>query len=203
MGNSKDPKISAILLAAGESLRMGTQNKLFLDWEGEPMIIRAINQLKSAGIEELIVVLNPENKTKLDDFHVNDIKQVINEDYKRGMTTSIQRGVIESNSDTDGFMICMSDQPLLSSFELDQLISEFSQVWNQDKECIIVPFHEGRKGNPVIFSSCYKKAILNHKEMEGCKGIVKKNISQVHQAHINSKAIHMDVDTLEDYRENS
>jgi molybdenum cofactor cytidylyltransferase len=199
---SKEPKVSAILLAAGESRRMGPENKLFLDWDGEPMLIRSINQLKSAGIHELIVVLNPENKFRLDAFHVDDIKEVINLDYKKGMTTSIQRGVLESDPDTDGFMICMSDQPLLSSFELDQLISEFSQNWPQDDHCIVVPFHEGRKGNPVIFSSEYKKSILDHEEMEGCKGIVKENRSHVHQVQVNSRAIHLDVDTPEDYRRN-
>lgn len=201
MAETDQPKVTAILLAAGESRRMGPRNKLFLVWDGEPMIIRAINQLQSTSIYELVVVLNPDNKYRLDDFHVKNIKAVINPDYQQGMTTSIQKGVERSDPKADGYMICMSDQPLLSSLELDQLICEFSQVWSQDKDCIVVPFHDGRKGNPVIFSSAYKNAILEHQEMEGCKGIVKANGPHVHKAQINSKAIHVDVDTPEDYRD--
>ncbi|MDV7390572.1 NTP transferase domain-containing protein, partial [Arthrospira platensis SPKY1] len=103
----------------------------------------------------------------------------LNPDYQQGMTTSIQKGVEAASPDAAGYMICMSDQPFLQSSEYDLLIQAFTDAFSSDPACIVLPFYNGQKGNPVIFSRHYREAILAHQEMEGCKEIV-----QAGKAHV-------------------
>lgn len=193
-------KVAAILLAAGESRRMGPENKLFLEVQGEPMILRAIRSLLTAGVDQLIVVLNPENNEQLESFSLHGVVRAVNPEYLKGMTTSIQKGVSVCGEDIDGYMICMSDQPFLDAAEYDHLLDEFRAVREKDAMTIAVPFFQGKKGNPVIFSSAYREAILSHQEMEGCKDIITENREHVYPVEMPTSAIHRDIDTPEDYR---
>lgn len=193
-------QVAAILLAAGESRRMGKENKLFLEVKGEPMILRAIRSLLTAGVDELVIVLNPENDLLLDSFSLRGVVRVINPDHRKGMTTSIQKGVAACGADVAGYMICMSDQPFLEAGEYDHLLDEFRTIIEKDPAAIAVPYFQEKKGNPVIFSSAYRESILTHEEMEGCRGIIMDNASHVHRVEMPSGAIHRDIDTPDDYR---
>jgi len=192
-------KITAILLAAGESKRMGEANKLLLEVQGKPMIRQTLDQLLQTSAAEIIVVTSEENYARLDQEVREKFHIIFNPDYKLGMTTSIQRGVAAATPDTDGYMICMSDQPFIRAEEYELLIKRFSEVLPSDPACIIVPFFQGAKGNPVIFSRHYKEAILAHPEMEGCKGIVQGNKEHLVKVDMPSDAILRDIDTPEDY----
>ena len=192
-------KVSAILLAAGESRRMGAANKLFLEVGGKSMIQTTLDALSESPAAEIIVVSNPENDARFDDcirakFHI-----VINPDFQRGMTTSIQKGIKQAAGDADGYMICMSDQPFLSSAEYASLIEGFSAAIPADPSCILVPVYLEEKGNPVIFSSKYREEILAHPKMEGCKEILQKNREHVVRQAMPTNAILRDIDTPEDY----
>jgi molybdenum cofactor cytidylyltransferase len=63
----------------------------------------------------------------------------------------------------------------------------------------VLPFHDGKKGNPVIFSSFYRDQILKHKETEGCKEIVQQHRQHVVKVGITSPFVLQDVDTPSDY----
>jgi molybdenum cofactor cytidylyltransferase len=193
-------KITAILLAAGESKRMGEANKLILEVQGKPMIRRTLDQLQQSSVAEIIVVTSEENYARLDEEVRENFHIVFNPDYKRGMTTSIQRGVAAASPDADGYMICMSDQPFMQAEEYDLLIGRFSEALQSDPACIVLPFFRGQKGNPVIFSHQYKEAILAHQEMEGCKAIVQSNKQHVVKQEMPSDTILRDIDTPEDYK---
>ncbi len=191
-------KIGAVVLSAGLSSRMGDENKLFLPIDHKPMIEWVISNLFYANVHKVVVVSSDFSLDKLQAYRNSKVTVVENERYQEGMTTSIQRGILEMR-DLDGFMICMGDQPFISASIYNALIHAFILKYPKDERCIIVPYHEGKKGNPVIFSSHYKEMILNHEQMEGCKEIIKTNGNHVYQVSIDSEAVLTDIDTPNDY----
>ncbi|MEQ9232405.1 MAG: hypothetical protein RIF46_17115, partial [Cyclobacteriaceae bacterium] len=68
-----------------------------------------------------------------------------------------------------------------------------------DGHSIVAPTYQGQKGNPVIFPSSLRQAILNHKEPEGCKGVVQANKELVRLVEVDDEGILRDVDTHEQY----
>ena len=193
------PQVDAILLAAGESKRMGPANKLFLEVRDKPMIEHTIDALSQANIRALIIVTSPVNLQSFSPNVLQTHRVVLNPDYQKGMTTSIQKGVEAASPGAAGYMICMSDQPFMQAAEYDLLIQQFLKAFPQNPASIVVPFYQNRKGNPVIFSAQYRTAILEHQEMEGCKAIVQKNKPHLIRVDMPSDAIVRDIDTPEDY----
>lgn len=192
-------KVSAIILAAGTSSRMGETNKLFLKFQGKTIIQRVIENVLDSSADEVVVVGSELSIEQLTAFKYKSIQLVENRDYRNGMTSTIQRGVESCNSDADGFMICLGDQPTIESCIYSDLINAFGSTDGKEKR-ILVPFQNNRQGNPVIFSSHYKQSILTHDEPEGCKGILQKNNSSVKRIDVKSSSILKDVDTKEDYQ---
>ena len=187
-------KVSAILLGAGLSRRMGAQNKMALPYKGKPMMRHVHDQIKESLAFELIIVTSEHSQKLLDDIPV-----VLNEHYQRGMTSSIQAGVRSCSYIADGYMICLGDQPLIRPTEYNQIISHFSKHFPDDPKAIVIPTHKGIKGNPVILSTWYREAILQHEEPEGCKGIVKAHQQHVYRVELSTDGILNDVDRPEDY----
>lgn len=191
--------VSAILLAAGESKRMGEQDKLFLKYKGDWIINHVMRNLWASNKSELIVVMQNNDSNLLNGQSTDEIKVAINPDFKKGMTTSIQAGVAAATEKSDGYMICLADQPLMQAEDYNMIIERFGLLYAHDPECIVVPIFEGQKGNPVIFSKAYRDVILSHEEMEGCRKIVKENREHVYKVVVSNNHILRDVDTPEDY----
>lgn len=192
--------VSAILLAAGESKRMGEQNKLFLKYKGDWIINHVMRALWASKKSELVLVMQNNENDLLNGDLSEEIRIAVNPDFKKGMTTSIQAGVKSASVNSDGYMICLADQPLMQAADYDEIIERFELIYSHDQRCIIVPIFEGHKGNPVIFSKAYRDDILGHQEMEGCKSIVMANQKHVYIIAMSNNHILRDVDTPEDYK---
>ena len=159
--------ISAILLAAGESKRMGTQNKLLLPFKGKPLVRHIIGQLTQSGADEVLIVIGHESDQLFRLLVDYSPGLVLNPYYKKGMTSSIQAGVKAASHKAQGFMICLSDLPLITAEEYQQLINAFEEKYRTDPKIILQPALDGTRGNPVIFSSFYRQQILRHQYPEG------------------------------------
>jgi molybdenum cofactor cytidylyltransferase len=190
--------ISAILLAAGSSQRMGPRNKLLLPWQGMTVLSATVKQLLAAGIEEVIVVTGHEAAETAAAVSTLPVHIIHNPHYTTGMTGSIQTGI--SIARGDGLMICLADMVLITPQEYALLGTAFEQQYPLDPLCIILPEYKGQKGNPVIFSSHYREAILQHPEMEGCRGLVRGHPD--HHLYISMTTNHIleDMDSPEDYQ---
>ena len=217
-------QLTAIVLAAGLSRRMGEENKLLLPF-GETTILEAtLVNIKTSQLGETLVVLGHEAgevasvlasnariqtsnftlKTENLPLSINALNQsnfkiLNNHHYEKGMTTTIQTGVVEASDVSVGYMICLSDMPFISPAEYQFLKEQFLIIWTKDPQAIVQPTFEGKRGNPTIFSSVYKKDILNLTYTEGCKPIV-----QVHQKHVYlvempTDSILKDIDSKEEY----
>ncbi len=192
--------VTAILLAAGESKRMGDTDKRFLLYKGKPLVNHVMLNLWNSQQSQLIIVMQDNDNNLLNGKDNEQIKVIVNPDYQQGMTTSIQKGVAAASDEMTGYMICLADQPLISTEDYNRIIEAFENTYLSNKKCIIVPFFDQKKGNPVIFSAHYREAILAHKNMEGCREIIQANKEHIVKLEMPTNHILKDVDTPEDYR---
>lgn len=193
------PTVSAIILAAGESRRMGDANKLLMPLRGRPMLAHVIRAVTTASVDEAIVVLGHEADQVLPVLAAYPVRTVINPDYAEGMTTSIRTGVAATASKTAGFMICLSDLPLIKAGEYTHLANAFREAVAADPQCIVRPVFEGTPGNPVVFAGAYRAALQEHAEREGCKGLVKRHRAHVLDVAMATDHVIRDIDTPEAY----
>ncbi len=192
--------ITAIVLAAGESRRMGSVNKLLLRFGETTLIERVVRTVRQSEAGDVIVVVGHEAdrvRAVLEGRHVTVVE---NDRYLEGMTTSIHAGVRAASPEATGFMICLSDLPLIEPEELNRLIAAFEQAARDEERPIVVPTFESRRGNPVLFSAFYKPALLEHKELMGCKEIVQQNPHHVLEVAMATDHVLRDIDTMEAYR---
>lgn len=190
--------LSAIVLAAGLSKRMGAVNKLLLPYKGSTIIEATLSQILDANIEEVIVVTGHEADLVTSTMQHFPVTIIHNTDYGKGMTTSIQKAVEVAKGNS--YMICLGDMFTITSPEYVLLKNNFEKKYEQDDRCICIPRYNNEKGNPVIFSAFYKDAILMHQDMEGCKGIVQANMQHVHWVEMDNPHILEDLDYPEDYK---
>lgn len=191
--------ISAIVLAAGLSRRMGAANKMILPYMGKTIITATVEQIIASGITEIIVVTGFEPEKIKAALAGLPIQLVHNPYYEKGMTTSIQQGVAQAKG--NGYMICLGDMIRITPGEYALLNTKFEEQYAVDPACILLPFYNGEKGNPVIFSGHYRQAISAHQDMEGCKGIVQDNKQHLCRIEMPTNHVLMDMDYPEDYQQ--
>lgn len=189
--------VSAIVLAAGLSSRMGAENKLLLPVDGKPMVRVVVERLLEAGVEEVLVVTGYEVERIQEALSSLPVKMIFNPNYRRGMTSSIQTGVAAASG--LGYMICPGDMPFLQSADYRQMRAFFGEKHREDAACICAPVYQGKRGHPVVFAAHYREEILQHKEPEGCKGIVGAHHDHLYTLPFSTSSILRDMDTPEDY----
>jgi molybdenum cofactor cytidylyltransferase len=190
--------LSAILLAAGSSTRMAPANKLLLSWQDKPIVYHTAAHLLAAGIEELIVVTGHQPAAIATALHSLPVIFTHNTEHARGLTGSIQSGVRMAHG--QGYMICLADMFLITAAEYVLLRTAFEQQYRHDVQCIILPDHKGRTGNPVLFSSSYRDALLSLPEGEGGRSLVRAHPDHHHRIPMPTDHILRDLDTPGDYQ---
>lgn len=190
--------ISAIILAAGESQRMGVQNKLLLQIDSEVLIRKFVKSVSNSLVDAVLVVVGFEAEKIKAVLHDQAVKFVENPSYEEGMTTSIQSGVKASSNESTGLMICLADMPFAETSDLNLLIQAFNDYRSTESSLIIVPVFQGKRGNPVLFSEVFREKILTHKG-EGCREIVRQFPHYVKEVSMENDNLLRDIDTPEDY----
>lgn len=188
-------RISAIVLAAGTSSRMEGANKTLMPFAGKTVIETTVDNVLKSTANEVVVVLGFESEKVRSLLAGRPVRFVENKNYQTGMTSSIQAGVEASNADSDGYLICLSDMPLLSAADYNLIIKHLKP----GEKRIVKPFFQGQGGNPVLFCSHFREAILMHQHPEGCREVVKMNKESMVHVDFDSNRILSDIDTREDY----
>ena len=186
--------ISAILLAAGESKRMG-QLKPGLPLGNSTILEQSIDNLVHSRIDELIVVLGYRAQELMEKVAGRPVKTVINPDYEQGMSTSIIAGLHLVDDKAQAVVFALADQPFIDSKIIDRLIDAFSHT----SKGIVVPTYRGQRGHPVIFAVKYKEELLRLKGDVRGKQIIKENADDVLEIPVDSEGINVDIDTMSDY----
>jgi molybdenum cofactor cytidylyltransferase len=188
--------VSAILLAAGESRRMGAINKLTLAVDGEPLLRRTVRMLSASRLAELVVVLGHQAQAAQALLQGLDAHTVVNADYREGQMSSVHCGLAALARPCDGVMICLCDQPLLSTQDIDFLIDAYAKRGG----AIIVPTYQGRRGNPIVLSYAHREQILGGGRNLGCKHLIERNPELVTTVEMDNDHVVFDLDAPEDYQ---
>jgi len=187
--------ISAILLGAGESTRMGV-DKLSLPWGRGTVLEHCFNTLLGSDVQELVVVLGIRNQGVKELFHGRKVKVVINPYSNKGMSTSIRRGIEALRPRSGGILIALGDQPFVKTRTINALIHAF----DQGRGGIIVPSFRGRRGHPIIFDQKYKRELLSLEGDVGGKSVIERHPDDVRVVSVKSMGVVRDIDTWQDYK---
>ena len=200
--------VSAVVLAAGMSTRMG-RNKLLLTYRDKPLVVHAVDTLLASKVEEIVVVLGHEfekvwDRLKGNPSQVDDGAQkcrvllVRNPNYREGLSTSVRTGVQAVSPDAQAIMIYLADQPLLEAADVDRIIAAFTAAKTENKT-IVVPFFKGERGNPVILDASLRDSILGIVGDVGCKGVIKRYPEKVYAIEMDNDHVVRDVDDVQAY----
>jgi len=200
--------VSAVVLAAGMSTRMG-RNKLLLTFRGKPLVVHAVDTLLGSKVGEIIVVLGHESAKvwdRLEDYtgkvangdKRSRVRLVENPDFRDGLSTSVRIGVQAVSSEAVAIMIYLADQPLLEPADVDRIIDAFATAKAEGKT-IVVPFFEGERGNPVILDASLRDSILGIVGDVGCKGVIKRFPEKVYAIEMKNDHVVRDVDDVQAY----
>ena len=187
-------KISAILLAAGQSKRMNGENKLTKEIKGIPLIKLSVKNILASSINELIIVLGYQKEIieKLIDKN-EKIKFVLNKNFESGMASSIKAGLSHLPKNTEAFFICLGDMPMVNSDIYNQLIK------SRNQKDILIPTYNGQQGNPVLFNKSMKEKILSIKGDSGAKKILELYKDKILNLEINDQNISKGFNTQGDF----
>lgn len=189
--------ISAVILAAGESKRMG-RTKQLLDVGGKPLLQLILDGILQTDVDEIILVLGHEAERIWEKIDTSRVKVVVNRDYSKGMITSIRRGVQALDERSEAFFIVLGDQPGIEPGVYDLLIREFRNRFPQ--KTIFLPAYKGRRGHPALFSVKHRREALRIEGDRGFREVLERFPQEVSQVEMESESIVHDLDTPEQYR---
>lgn len=188
--------ISATILAAGGSTRMGNDNKLLMPLNGKSIIHRICTTVIKAGLKPVIVVTGFQHEV-VEKALPETIDQIAyNPNWKSGMAGSIYAGMSLLPETVDGNMIVLGDMPLLTVDTISRLIDQFCEC---EGERIVYPLYSGQQANPVIFPKKYFEEILASTGDRGCKKVLKQYPDNAVGIPIESEEVILDCDTRDDY----
>jgi molybdenum cofactor cytidylyltransferase len=176
---------SAILLAAGESSRMG-QAKALLDWGGVPLIEYQARELAAAGVDDVVVVLGHEApsimKVVWDEVRPRvpaELRVVVNEEYRLGRASSLRAGAHALADDADPIVVLSVDQPRPRAVHEKLLASHRAA-----RRAITLPVCDGKRGHPVVLSNALLAELrAASEESQGLRGIIASHEDEVYEVH--------------------
>jgi molybdenum cofactor cytidylyltransferase len=188
-----DLTIGAVLLAAGQSDRFGSGNKLLATLDGRAVVSHAANTLTDAALDGRIVVVGHDGAAVRaavpDDFAVRE-----NDRYAEGQHTSVRAGVAAAReAGWDGVLFALGDMPAVDPATVEALCAAFAD----DRGPIVVPTVEQRRGNPVLFGASQFDALAAVSGDTGGRALVERHPDTV-RVPVDDSGIHRDIDTPAD-----
>ena len=188
-------ELAVLILAAGESKRMGATVKQLLPWKNTNLIGHVAQQAKEVS-ENVFVVLGA-NKDQIKSTLDKDLTIIENPDWKKGMGASIGIGVSEiaENLAIKAILILLADQPLL---EADYFL-ELKAAFSKSESSIVATSYATKNGVPAIFDASLFSELSTLDKDYGARKIMQKHSNSLKSINPNGKAI--DIDTLNTYEQ--
>ena len=187
-------KIAAIVLAAGQSRRMGEINKLLVEVDGVAMVTRAADAALDSGVDPVIVVTGHEHEQVEAALTGRAVQIIHNPDFAEGMSTSLRAGLSALPGDTGAAVICLGDMPHIDAGLISRLVEAFDPAAGR---AICVPTYKGKRGNPVLWSARYFGEMRRLAGDVGARHLIGEHSDAVHEVECGDAAVTFDVDTPE------
>jgi len=186
--------ISAIVLAAGESKRMG-QPKMLLPWGKSTVLQTVISTLQTAGVDDILVITG--GKHQQVDMLIGKSAQIVyNENYAQGeMLSSLQVGLAVKKDEASAALICLGDQPQVQVRSVQRIL----QTYKESHAPIIVPSYQMHRGHPWMVGRELWDDILKMRAPKTPRDFLNRHEKDIHYLELDTPTILQDLDTKEDY----
>ncbi|HLF80069.1 MAG TPA: nucleotidyltransferase family protein [Dehalococcoidia bacterium] len=185
--------VAAIILAAGESTRMGRLKQL-LPWGGTTLIAWQVAQMREAGADEIVVVLGHAAE-QIRPAVPEGVRVALNQAYKEGRATSLRYGAEAVSDDAEAVLILNIDQPRPSWVSRRVL-----QRWRETRAPIVSPRFAGRSGHPVLISGTLLPELRNVEEVTlGLRAVMERHAKEAAEVSISNANLDVDLNTQADY----
>lgn len=186
--------ITAIILAAGQSKRMG-RPKMLLPWSKTTVLGQVIDIFKAAGIEDIIVITGGARE-EVEALVGVSARTAFNLDFAQGeMLGSIQVGLTELSAEVEAVLIGLGDQPQVQERSVRLVVDEYAK----SGASLIVPSFQMRRGHPWLVARSLWEEILRMRYPETLRDFLNRHATDIHYVEINDPGILKDLDTPEDY----
>jgi molybdenum cofactor cytidylyltransferase len=189
--------VSAILLAAGTSSRMG-QAKQLLPLGSSTVLAQTLEHARAVAVDEVVLVLGSSAESirhQLSQTLLAGIKMVVNHSYEQGMASSLRAGLSALDPQSAAALIILGDQP----FTLPQTLDRIIQAYRDSGAQIVIPTHQGMRGNPVLLDrSVFFEAMALEGDV-GCRAIFRNHLEEIVNVEVEDVGVLLDIDDREDY----
>ncbi|MGH9376562.1 MAG: nucleotidyltransferase family protein, partial [Terriglobia bacterium] len=189
-------RIAGLVLAAGESSRMG-RDKALLEYRGVTFLEIILAQLRQAELSPIAVVLGHHAAEIQQQTQLSGVEVVTNPEYLLGQTSSLQAGLrIIQGSGADGVLLCLVDHPAVGAEVVRALAAKFRQT----NAPVVIPVHNGQRGHPIVIGRTLFAELMSLGPGVGANTVIQKYHAAAQWLECEDSAVTLDVDTPEDYR---
>jgi molybdenum cofactor cytidylyltransferase len=184
--------VAAIILAAGQGTRFGTEPKLLAELAGRPLI-RHVAEAALASKARPVLAVVGHRKHEVAAALPGAVRSVVNADYAHGLSTSLKAGFAALKPGTEAAVILLGDMPEITPELIDRLV----EAWHgAGRPAAVVPTYAGRRGNPVLLSAALAPEIAMLSGDIGA-GALLRTRHDVHELPVAAASVLADVDTPE------
>jgi molybdenum cofactor cytidylyltransferase len=186
------PRVAAIVLAGGQSRRMGSRNKLLAEIDGTPMVARVVDAVSQSRARPVIVVTG---------HQADRVRQILagraaifvhNPEFAEGLSTSLKAGLSQLPDDVDAALVCLGDMPRVTPRMIDRLIAAYDPV---EGRAICVPTCRGKRGNPVLWDRRFFAEMQSVAGDVGARHLIGQHAELVAEVEMDDDGVLIDIDT--------
>jgi molybdenum cofactor cytidylyltransferase len=189
------PTIDGILLAAGESRRMGFPKPL-LRIGNDTFLRRTLQSMLEVARDVVVVTGAYEQPVRDEVPAIPRIRIVHNPDFQRGQLSSLRRAIGATSPDVDGVLVHLADHPLVLSATFRALVD----YYQARRAPILIARHRGHRGHPVLFAKDVFSELLAAPESEGARFVVNADPARVVYVEVEDPGVTLDLDTPADLK---
>lgn len=186
--------ISAILLAAGESRRMG-EFKQLLRLGDKSFVEHCVDNLLSSRVDEVIVVTGHRDMEVRRAVGDRRVRFAYNSDYQAGMASSIKCGIQSVSESARACVLALVDQPQIGKDVINRVIEAYEEA----RTIIVIPTYQGKNGHPILLDLSLKEEILTMDPEQCLRRVVRAHSEQIARVEVGDRAVLEDCDLPEDY----
>ena len=186
--------IWAVVLAAGESRRMGTQ-KLLLPFGDTTVVGAVVRTALASRVGGTIVVLGADRDAVRGELADRGVGFAVNADFQLGMLSSVQAGFRSLPAGARAAVVMLGDQPFLAAGVVDAVIA----AYEESGQGLVIPTFGGRRGHPVLIDLKFRDEVLGLDQADGLRRLMQSHPGDIREVEAGDANILRDLDTPEDY----
>jgi molybdenum cofactor cytidylyltransferase len=189
--------ISAVVFAAGRSVRMG-QPKMILPWGKINVIGQVIHILLQSSVDEILVVTGSGHEQVEQALQGLPVRLVYNTEHeKKEMLSSAQAGLGSLGDVVGAALFVLGDQPQIELEVVERVLAEYRKT----EAPLVVPSYQMRRGHPWILDRSLWPSVFNMEPPESLRDLVRNQASSIHYVTVDTPTVIQDLDTPQDYQQ--